>query len=148
MIRRFWIIPVLAAALVACERDMMSEKGFALPDGDAAAGREAFVLFQCYECHSIAGEEFPEIPGIVPPYVELGGRVTRVKTYGELVTAIINPSHKLAKGYAEAQIAVDGESKMAFYNHYMTVQELNDLVAYLQPHYDVVVPNMRYHVYP
>ena len=36
MFRRIWIIPVLAAALVACERDMMSEKGFALPKGNPA----------------------------------------------------------------------------------------------------------------
>ena len=126
----------------------MSSKGFRVPDGDAEVGREAFLRLQCHQCHSIQGMELSEIPGQEPPYVELGGRVTRVKTYGELVTAIINPSHKLAKGYAETQIAVEGKSKMAFYNHYMTVQELNDLVAYLQPHYDVVVPNMRYHVYP
>jgi len=148
MFRRIWIIPLMVAALVACERDMMSEKGFALPKGNPVAGREAFTALQCYECHTVTGEEFPLIPGFDPPYVELGGRVTKIKTYGELVTAIINPSHKLAKGYAAELVSIDGESKMAYYNHYMTVQQLNDLVSYLQPHYDVVVPNMRYHVYP
>ena len=148
MLKRIWMVPVLLAALSACDRDMMSERGFALPPGDAEAGREAFVYLQCYECHTIRGEEFPAIPGAEPPFVELGGRVTRVKTYGELVTAIINPSHKLATGYKRDLIAKDGVSKMAIYNNYMTVQELNDLVTYLQPRYNVVVPRFRYPVYP
>ena len=44
------------------------------------------------------------------PYVELGGNITKVKSYGELVTSIINPSHDLAKGYAEEVVSEDGES--------------------------------------
>ena len=93
------------------------------------------------------GEELPTIPGF-EPFVELGGSVTRVKTYGELVTAIINPSHKLAEGYAEDLVSEDGKSKMYVYNGFMTVQELTDLVMFLQPHYDVVPPEFHYRVYP
>ncbi len=37
---------------------------------------------------------------------------------------------------------------MAYYNDHMTVQQLIDVVTYLQPHYDVVVPSTRYQVYP
>ena len=37
---------------------------------------------------------------------------------------------------------------MYVYNGYMTVQELIDLVAYLQPQYDVVMPAFKYRVYP
>lgn len=143
------LILVSLVALSGCDRDvMMSEKGFRLPDGDAQAGREAFLYMQCHQCHSIKGEQLPGIPGQEPPYVELGGDVTMVKTYGDLVTSIINPTHKLARGYAEEVVAEDGESKMYVYNHHMTVQELTDIVMYLQPHYDVVVPNFRYPVYP
>ena len=123
----------------------MSEQGFRLPDGNAEAGRAAFVYMQCHECHSVVGEELPQIPGMDAPYIELGGKVSKVKTYGELVTSIINPSHKLAKGYKVDDIAVDGESKMRVYNRVMTVQELIDIVMFLQPHYDVVIP---YHAYP
>ena len=136
-------------ALNGCDQDaMMSEKGFRLPDGDAVAGRETFLSLQCHECHTLNGEELPGIPGQEPPYVELGGAVTKVKTYGELVTAIINPSHKLARGYAAEVVSVDGESRMPVYNDVMTVKELNDIVMFLQPHYDVVVPDFRYRVYP
>jgi len=146
------VLAVFLASLVAlagCDRDaMMSQRGFRLPDGDAQAGREAFLYMQCHQCHTIRGEELPEIPGMEPPYVELGGKVTRVKTYGELVTSIINPSHKLARGYAEQVVSEDGESNMYIYNSHMTVQELIDIVMFLQPYYNVVVPDYRYTVYP
>lgn len=89
----------------------------------------------------------PAIPA-AEPYVELGGTVTRVKSYGELVTAIINPSHKLADGYPEELVSEDGESNMYIYNQHMTVQELVDLVMYLQPHYNVLMPEFSYRVYP
>lgn len=135
--------------LSGCDPDArMSEQGFRLPDGDIDAGREGFLYMQCHQCHSIEGEEFPEIPGMAAPYVELGGTVTRVKTYGQLVTAIINPSHQLARGYAAEVVSEDGESNMYNYNRHMTVEELIDLVMYLQPKYDVVVPQYRYRIYP
>ncbi len=139
---------LVCAAFCGCDRDtLMSERGFRLPDGDSQAGRAAFIDLQCHQCHSLRGEEFPEIPGVEPPYVELGGTVTRVKTYGELITAIINPSHKLAAGYEKEVVADDSESKMYVYNPFMTVQQLIDIVMFLQPYYDVVVPQYKYPIY-
>lgn len=135
--------------LTGCDQEArMSEQGFRLPDGDADAGREAFLYMQCHQCHTIAGEELPEISDQPPPYIELGGTVSRVKTYGELVTAIINPSHRLAFGYAREVVADDGDSKMYNYNAHMTVKELIDIVMYLQPTYDVHVPEYHYRIYP
>lgn len=146
-----WILVLVAACLAllsGCDEERtMSERGFRLPDGNAEAGRDTFLYMHCNQCHSINGEELPEIPGF-EPYVELGGPVTRVRTYGELVTAIINPSHKLADGYAKEVVAEDGKSKMYYYNGFMTVQELTDLVMFLQPYYDVVPPQFQYRVYP
>jgi mono/diheme cytochrome c family protein len=134
--------------LSGCDEDRtMSERGFRLPEGDAMAGRETFLYMHCNQCHTIQGEQLPTIPGF-EPFVELGGSVTRVKTYGELVTSIINPSHKLAEGYATDLVSEDGKSKMYVYNGFMTVQELTDLVMFLQPHYDVVPPEFHYRVYP
>ena len=147
-----FLLTLLVGSLVAlggCDPDArMSEHGFRLPDGDAQAGRDAFVYMQCTQCHSVEGEEFEEIPGMDPPYVELGGTTTQVKTYGQIVTAIINPSHQLARGYADEVVSEEGESNMYNYNRHMTVQELVDLVMYLQPTYDVIVPKHRYRVYP
>ena len=142
------LLALALAALGGCERDRMSERGFSLPEGDPVAGRDTFVYMQCHQCHFIEGEQFPALPGLEPPYVELGGKVTRVKSYGELVTAIINPSHKLADGYPPERVSEDGESHMYVYNRYMTIQELIDLVMYLQPFYEVVAPKYDYRMYP
>jgi mono/diheme cytochrome c family protein len=131
-----YALAFLLASLIAlsgCDQGArMSSKGFRLPDGDAQAGREAFLYMQCHQCHTIEGMELPEM----------------VKTYGELITAIINPSHKLARGYADEVVAQDGESKMYIYNEHMTVQELIDIVMFLQPQYEVVPPEYHYRVYP
>jgi len=140
---------VCLTTLTACDRDaMMSSKGFRLPDGNAAAGHDAFLYMQCHQCHTICGEQLPNIPGQDMPYVELGGEVTQVRTYGQLVTSIINPSHGLAPRYAEEVVSEYGESNMYIYNGHMTVQELIDIVMYLQPYYDVVVPQTQYRIYP
>ncbi len=149
--KRFSALTLLLTCVLVlsgCDEDRtMSERGFRLPEGDAMAGRETFLYMHCNQCHTIQGEELPTIPGF-EPFVDLGGSVTRVKTYGELVTAIINPSHKLAEGYATDLVSEDGKSKMYVYNGFMTVQELTDLVMFLQPHYDVVPPEFHYRVYP
>lgn len=137
----------LAIAITGCERDYMSERGFSLPEGDPVAGKEAFLYMQCNECHTIAGIELPRVPLADPPYVELGGQVTSVKTYGDLVTSVINPSHRLAKGYAADQVSEEGESNMYVYNRYMTVQELIDIVMFLQPQYEIVIPRYQYPAY-
>ncbi len=149
--KRYCVITLLLTCVLAMsgcsEERQMSERGFRLPDGNAQAGRETFLYMHCNQCHTIEGEELPVIPGF-EPFVELGGPVTRVKTYGELVTSIINPSHKLAQGYPEDLVSKDGESKMYNYNGFMTVQELTDLVMFLQPHYAVVPPEFHYRIYP
>ena len=144
-----WVAMCLLV-LTGCDsnRDRMSEVGFALPEGDARTGREVFLYMQCNECHTIMGEELPVVDAAEPPFVELGGSVSKVKTYGELVTAIINPSHELAEKYAEDVVSEDGESKMYNYNRHMTVQELVDLVMFLQPYYKIVVPTYYYRGYP
>jgi len=148
---RLSILTLLLALIVGlsgCDTDRtMSERGFRLPEGNASAGRETFLYMHCNQCHTIEGEELAPIPGF-DPYVELGGAVTRVKTYGELVTAIINPSHKLADGYPPDLVSKEGKSNMYVYNGFMTVQELTDLVMFLQPHYEVVPPAFQYRVYP
>ncbi len=144
---RFVLMIVLASVLMlgGCDREArMASQGFRLPDGDPQAGREAFIYMQCHQCHTIEGMELPMIPGQDPPYVELGGKVTAVKTYGQLITAIIYPSHKLANGYAEDVVSEDGASNMYIYNEHMTVQELIDIVMFLQPEYDVVIPDVQY----
>ena len=75
----------------------------------------------------------------------LGGKVTKIKTDGDLVTSIINPSHKLAQGDRPGTTLGNGRSAMRNYNGIMSVQELIDLVEFLQSEYEVWVPD--YYIY-
>lgn len=138
---------MLIVGLQGCDRGPQSAKGFRLPDGSADRGRETFVKLQCHSCHTVDGADVGEPLATGPVSVALGGKVTRVQTYGELVTSIINPSHRLAKGYPAEEISRDGESLMMNYNEIMRVQQLVDLVAFLQPLYKVVTPQFEYPLY-
>ena len=134
-------------ALAACTPE--SPYGFRLPDGDAAAGRQAFVELGCNACHEVAGVPIEYLEGIAR--IKLGGETTHLRTYGELVTSIINPSHKIAPQHRNRGAVLDGESVMTYLylNQVMTVQELVDLVAFLQPTYSVVPPPpVRWSTYP
>lgn len=118
-------------------------RGFALPHGDKAAGAEAFIELACNECHSIRESVDKLNPGHAEIHVELGGIITRVRTYGDLVTSIINPSHRIA-GYYQSEINRDaqGNSTMRIYNDVKTVQLLVDLTTFLETTYEVVKPQV------
>jgi sulfur-oxidizing protein SoxX len=100
-------------------------------------GQAAFVELKCHACHTVAGVDLPELEQGLETPVVLGGEVARLKTYGELVTSIINPSHRIAKGYAKDVVEKDGQSKMKNYNDVLTVRQLIDLVAFLEAHYEL-----------
>lgn len=144
--RKCWSGLAFAATVLAlaigCAPAEKSPRGFRLPDGDPVAGREVFVVLECFACHRVAGEDFPAPTEAEDVVVELGGETPRIKTYGELVTSIINPSHRVAPGYRRRDTFVGDESRMAVYNETMTVRELIDLVAYLQPLYELVPPDL------
>ena len=133
-------VMAVALAATACVPSPKSGAGFRLPDGDAALGQQVFLDMQCHACHTIPGVELPELDLEAPVSVSLGGPVSVVKTYGNLVTSIINPSHRLMGGVPPEGVAVDGDSIMPVMNDYMTVRQLIDLVAYLQAQYDVIPP--------
>ena len=132
----YLLMAVVLSAASGCATAPKSGKGFTLPEGDPQAGKANFVSFYCNACHRIDGIDQVSSDGEKPELsVALGGEVTRIETYGELVTSIINPSHRLAKDYPVEEVSYDGESKMVNYNDVMTVTELTDLVAFLQSKY-------------
>jgi hypothetical protein len=69
--------------------------------------------------------------------VELGRLEDQPHEYSDLVMAIINPSHRLAKGYTPILVSTDGKSRMTVYNDVMTISQLTDIVAFLQAHYEL-----------
>ncbi len=138
--RMLLLIALGGALLTGC--GPKSGIGFRLPDGSAERGRAAFLALQCTACHRVVGLNVPN-QGTGVANVTLGGETVRVRSYGELVTAIINPSHRIAPGYPPSQVATpDGQSLMtlAYLNDVMTVQQLIDLVAFLQASYQLVPP--------
>ena len=136
-----WSIVLLMLLTAACGGPK-SGAGLRLPDGDVERGKAAFLELKCNTCHTVAKTEMPA-PSKDYAYVRvvvLGGEVRQVKTYGALVTSIINPSHSLAPGYPRELVTKDNQSAMANFNDTMTVRQLIDLVAFLQSRYEFVPP--------
>jgi len=130
------LMALVLSVTSGCITPPKSGKGFTLPVGNAQAGKEVYVSLQCNACHKIDGvDQIAGASGKPELSINLGGEVTRIETYGELVTSIINPSHRLAKDYPVDMVSVDGQSKMKNYNDAMSVTQLTDLVAFLQSKY-------------
>lgn len=123
-----------------CSAGHKGAAGFHIPDGDTEKGRAVFVAMRCHACHRVADLDL-EAPVADPPVpVVLGGKVARARTDGELVTAIVDPSHRLAPGYPPSAVRTGGLSRMGEFGDAMTVRELIDVVAFLQSRYEVVPP--------
>ena len=91
----YLLMAVVLSAALGCATPPKSGKGFTLPAGDPQAGKENYVKFYCNACHKIDGIDQSSADGAAPELsIALGGEVTRIETYGELVTSIINPSHR------------------------------------------------------
>jgi hypothetical protein len=133
---------VLILGLQACTPDPKSAKGFNMPKGDAVEGEKVFMKYQCLACHNLDGFAYEMVNKEFEPPVLLGGTSIRVKTYADLVTSVINPSHRLAHNYRLDLIQQDGVSKMLVFNDVMTVTELVNLVTFLQPKYKI--PHYEY----
>ena len=135
---RMLLTMTIVAGLASCQADPKSGKGFSLPEGSVEQGQNVFSQLRCYDCHTVPGVDFPAAEEPDQKVVRLGGQVNRIKTYGELVTSIINPSHRLARGYvANSDTTAEGVSPMKNYNEVLTVNQLIDLVAFLQSHYEL-----------
>ncbi|MEJ2384563.1 MAG: c-type cytochrome [Xanthomonadales bacterium] len=145
------LLPALVAlmALSACSGDGKPVKGFVLPKGDVPQGEQVFVDFNCHACHTIPGVEFPEVETELPFVLEIGGEVLRVKNYGELLTAVVNPDHIISRKYRDLMKQAEREAimtPMPYRGEDMTVAELIDLVEFLHSHYTRLQPNY-YHGY-
>lgn len=125
---------VTAFALVALSA---CQTGFSLPRGNSENGRLIFSKFQCADCHAIAA--LPDLRRGIQPLMDLplGGKTDTLKTYDELVTSIINPSHVISPNYPGKDIRSGKSSKMPSFNSAMTVEELVDLVTFLEAQYEL-----------
>lgn len=132
----------------ACSPKRHTEGGIFLPQGDAEKGEMHFVALGCVNCHVVVGADLPEPAAGGPIRVRLGTRTGRTLSYGQLVTSIVNPSHRLATRYRKDEVSAQGQSLMSNYNEVLTVAQLTDLVAFLQAHYERAErPGYKYPTY-
>jgi len=131
-----------------CPMNEKSPMGFRLPEGNVENGKAAFIRLGCIQCHLVDGEQsMPEPAEARKVFVTLGGEVKRVKTYGQLVTSIINPSHDIERKYRDKYVDSEGKSIMPDFSEKMTVREMIDIVEYLQAQYELVIPDYAYDGY-
>jgi hypothetical protein len=100
---------------------------FSFPDGDPNAGKTVFINMQCYSCHAIniPGEKLPSDAGGIGP--DLNGYSAFPKEY--LAESIIKAHTVVA---APGYVVKQGKAAMGNYNHFMTIQEMIDIVAFLR----------------
>ncbi len=91
-------------------------------------GRDAFDTMKCWQCHSIAGEDFgPLEQGKVGP--ELTG-IGDIQTYEYLRESILNPNAVIIPPL-EDHTDEQGRSKMPVYEDSLNLGQLDRLVYYL-----------------
>lgn len=105
---------------------------FMLTKGDASAGRNVFVELECYKCHEVTGEKFPNVAeadkGVGPELAQMAG-MHPVEFFAE---SIVNPNAVIDHDAKErGYLGEDGKSKMPDYNDVLTVKQLTDLTSYL-----------------
>lgn len=114
-------------------RRMAEAEAAWLPHGSVARGEAAFRDLWCHSCHSVKGFEsvFPAPTAQPPVHVVLGDEPHR-RTRMDRITSIVNPSHRIDPSYQRELVATGKMSRMGDYNETMTLQQLSDLVAFLE----------------
>lgn len=128
-------IAALFVLSAACETGRHSSAGFRLSeDGNIERGKAAFVSLGCNNCHTVSGADLPAAADQRSVSVALGGEKSYQMNDGYLVASIVNPSYRIAS-YPKEKVTAAGFSLMPSHAEQMTVQQLTDIVAFLQNHY-------------
>jgi len=143
----FLVVVSIAVAVVSCQKHdsakhddgghgdqhgMPKDWKFTLAKGDAAEGRKLFVEIECYKCHEVKGESFPNVAanekGVGPELSQMGG-MHPVEFFAE---SIVNPNAVIDEDAKEqGHVGPDGRSKMPSFADILTVKQLTDLATYL-----------------
>ena len=130
---------LLLACIGGCAThpDYATQFRFPINWGNIEAGKTAFIELQCNQCHTVNGVELPVYEGDSPLQLELGGEIQYAKTYADLVTSIINPSHVISEKYLQTLPPDKRRSARSImpFREKMTVQQLIDIVTFLNSRY-------------
>jgi len=103
---------------------------FALPAGDAGKGRQVFADLECYKCHAVQGEKFPQPTGDAK---NAGPELTGMGTHHPaeyFAESILSPNAVILEG--PGYTGPDGKSIMPSYADSLSVAQLVDLVTFLK----------------
>ena len=131
------LLMLIALTGCATHPDYATEFRFPIEWGDIARGQQAFMDLECHQCHRVNNVELEPYPGDSPVTVELGGQIIYAKTYADLVTSIINPSHAVSDEYLRTLPRGERRAAMSImpFKDQMTVTQLIDLVTFLNSRY-------------
>jgi len=121
---------------------------FPILDGDIQEGQDAFFRLECNQCHVVDGVQLPAFSGPRPVTAELGCEMYFAKTYGDLVTSIINPDHVLSDEYLDqlpSEVRRRTNSSPMYMKEDMLVTELIDIVAFLNSRYRLLPGYTEYY---
>ncbi|MDT8397376.1 MAG: c-type cytochrome [Pseudomonadales bacterium] len=128
--------------------DYSGDFRFPIMRGDIARGQQAFIELECHQCHVVSGVELPAFSGPQPVRVELGGELIFAKTYGNLVTSIINPDHVISDKYLSSLPREQRRrttSSPMYLKEEMKVTQLIDIVAFLNSRYSLLPGYTEYY---
>jgi Cu/Ag efflux protein CusF/cytochrome c5 len=112
------------AAVQAAEPHHPRNWRFTMPRGDTAKGRSVFDKFECYYCHRINGETFPEPTDSAPELSQMG----QLHPLEYFTESVIHPNAVVPRQLRNR----DGSSPMSKdHIERMTLRELIDLSSYL-----------------
>jgi Cu/Ag efflux protein CusF len=98
---------------------------FTMPKGDTANGRAVFEKFECFDCHRIRGESFPDPTNYDGPELSQMGPLHPLEYFTE---SVIHPNAVVPRSLRSR----DGNSPMSKdHLERMTLRELIDLSSYL-----------------
>lgn len=128
-----FFVGATALLLSACQP---GSNTYTFPEGDVGKGRQTFIEVGCVSCHTVDGARgLRDGLDEAERTIVLGGEKERTYTYGELMTSIVNPSHKVSQTRLGTMVQEDGETLMRDYNDILTINQLIDLVTFLEQHY-------------
>ena len=102
---------------------------FTLPPGDSAKGKDVFARLECYSCHIVEGQGFPD-----KATDKTGPQLTGMGAHHPaeyFAQSILDPNAVILTDVPD-WVGPDGLSKMPSYNDSLTLEQWIDLVAYLK----------------
>lgn len=129
------ILSVSVLALVGFAQDT-PEKTQIVPEGDPGKGRELFEHKQCFRCHTVEGQKFPDadLPGV--DFIHLGGANNRGWNRDLYAAQVMDPQHLISPDHQKAMAIVGDRlgaenSPMPDFKQALTVGDMIDLATYL-----------------